>query len=430
MFWSAGMFDTNKCSVRLTVFSDGERYPLLLDAQGSPLWYQTLFTTTQFRNSSKAPNTMLAVLSALRVLMYWAQKNDIDLESRFARREYLNEQELESLCRHSQTKTLEPEVKKQNIIRVLRRVETARGLLRVQEARVGSNTQYTRISYIAEYLDWLAIRLVERDARHVDGDVLVRIKRMTGSLRKRRPQKVKGSAVFARRGLTENQQVMLLELVKPESSHNPFSKELRSRNQLIVWLLYYLGLRVGELLALRVSDFDLQQNTLLVARRHDNPDDPRTNQPVVKTIDRRIPLTESLVKAVSDYVLHERCRIPSVKRQHDFLVVTHQSGPYKGQPLSGKGLTKMFLEIQAALPDEFGARLTPHILRHTANDRFSALMDQKNVKESEEQKLRSYIFGWKEGSGTAATYTRRHIEKKAHEAALQLQNRNKENLSG
>src|SRR4051794_17959772 len=98
------MLDTNKCSVRLATFSDGERYPLMIGSQGLPLWYPTLFTTTQVRNASKAPNTMVSVLSALRVLMAWAQSHCIDLESRLANRLFLNEQEVESLCRHAQTK--------------------------------------------------------------------------------------------------------------------------------------------------------------------------------------------------------------------------------------------------------------------------------------------------------------------------------------
>jgi hypothetical protein len=36
------------------------------------------------------------------------------------------------------------------------------------------------------------------------------------------------------------------------------------------------------------------------------------------------------------------------------------------------------------------------------------------------------LMGWKEGSGTAGTYTRRHIENKAREAALLLQQSMKE----
>jgi hypothetical protein len=45
------------------------------------------------------------------------------------------------------------------------------------------------------------------------------------------------------------------------------------------------------------------------------------------------------------------------------------------------------------------------------------------VPNAKEEKMRSYMMGWKEGSGTAATYTRRHTERMAREAQLKLQGR-------
>jgi hypothetical protein len=48
-------------------------------------------------------------------------------------------------------------------------------------------------------------------------------------------------------------------------------------------------------------------------------------------------------------------------------------------------------------------------------------MDQRKVTPAEEEKMRSYLMGWKEGSGTAGTYTKRHIENRTKEAAIQLQ---------
>lgn len=112
--------------------------------------------------------------------------------------------------------------------------------------------------------------MIEQEARQIDADTLKLIQRMANSLRKRRPQKTIKSREAARKGLTEEQQESLLNLIKPQSEKNPFSQEIQERNQLMVLLLYYLGLRAGELLALRVSDFDFQKNTVLVARRHDN----------------------------------------------------------------------------------------------------------------------------------------------------------------
>jgi len=405
-------------SVRFITFTDGERYPLLLDQQKQPHWYATLFATTQIRNACKAPNTIAAVLAAIRILLSWSTSRGQGLESRFSQRNFLAGHELESIRFYAQIKADESDIYK--ISNLSRKKEKTRSIFKSSEERISSGTQYIRLTYIADYLEWLAIRLVEREARHVDAETLKTIKRMSDNLRALRPQRKMRSREQARKGLTEEQQKALLDVVQPKSASNPFSHEFQIRNQLIVLLLYHLGLRAGELLALKVSDFDFLNNTVLVARRHDNPNDTRNYQPVVKTIDRCIPLSEQLIKAVSSYILGDRRKFPAAKR-HDYLFVVHQTGPFAGQPISLKGLAKLFQELRTINHDLF-KHLTPHVLRHTANDRFSALMDKSGVSPAEEEKMRSYLMGWKEGSGSAGTYTRRHIERKAREAALALQN--------
>lgn len=50
-------------------------------------------------------------------------------------------------------------------------------------------------------------------------------------------------------------------------------------------------------------------------------------------------------------------------------------------------------------------------------------MDAQKVPEAEEEKLRSYLMGWVQGSRIAATYTRRHTREKAKQASLELQGR-------
>jgi len=413
------MNNKNEYKVKFVKFSDGERYPLLINSSGIPHWYVTLFTTTQIRNASKAPNTIAAVLSAIKVLLDWTESFNIDLELRFAQRNFLTEQELESLRNHTQTKSTKRNITSPKVIPLFKNSEKSRSIIQKNMDKVTSSTQYIRMSYQCEYLEWLAMRIIEQEAKFIDNPTLERIKFMSKSYSARRPQKSIASRETARKGLTENQQFLLLEIVKPGASINPFSSTLQIRNQLIVLLLYHLGIRTGELLALRISDFDFQQNTVVIARRHDNPHDPRSYQPVVKTADRRIPLATQLIKLVSDYILGTRRKILKSK-SHDFLLITHQAGPFEGQPLSIKGLNKVFLEIQKAQLKELSS-LTPHLLRHTANDRFSQLMDQRGATSAEEEKMRSYLMGWKEGSGTASTYTRRHVEKKAREAALKLQ---------
>ena len=69
------------------------------------------------------------------------------------------------------------------------------------------------------------------------------------------------------------------------------------------------------------------------------------------------------------------------------------------------------------------ATLHAHELRHTWNNRFSEYMDAKvdAPTPEEQEKQRSYLQGWKQGSGSAAIYTKRFTREKALEAGLKLQ---------
>ncbi|RFQ11346.1 site-specific integrase, partial [Pseudomonas sp. ATCC 13867] len=80
----------------------------------------------------------------------------------------------------------------------------------------------------------------------------------------------------------------------------------RCRNALIVDWLYYLGLRRGELLSLRVSDIDFRRCVVHVFRRPDALDDPRRSQPVVKTRARELPLSQVLLDATRNYIVELR----------------------------------------------------------------------------------------------------------------------------
>lgn len=397
-------------------FQNGERYSLLVGDDGKPLWYPTLYATSQLRNAAKAPNTIVANLAVIRQLMVWAKREDFNLETNFAQNKFLSTPQIESLCRFFQQRHFSHH-SKPLMLQSARNKEVARTKIK-RSTKVSSSTQYIRLTYVADYLQWLAYRIVEANKKQVDADIIFIVKRMVTSIRARRP--VRANDLNKKRmGLEKEQRAELLALVTPSHENNPFSEDLKIRNELIVNLLYQLGIRQGELLSIRIGDIDFSKNEIVIPRRHDDPDDPRRNQPVAKTMDRRLPLSKELAELISNYIVGERRNIKPARR-HDFLLVVHKVGPYLGQPLSSRGLARVFKQIQDARPDSF-SNLTPHLLRHTWNDRFSELADDKGIDEAREEKMRSYSMGWKEGSGTAATYTRRHTEKEARRVALLLQ---------
>lgn len=274
------------------------------------------------------------------------------------------------------------------------------------------------MTVIAQYIKWLAEQFVGSSK---DKLVVLQIGKMEKGLKARRPVKKNRNAEHNVKGLDEGQIALVFELFRPDSELNPFADEsVRIRNRLIFLMLYHLGIRGGELLNIRIRDIDFGKNQLVIVRRADEKDDPRTYQPLVKTLDRRLPMKDTLVQEIHHYILNGRKNIPN-STKNDFLFVTHKFGPTQGQPLSKSGYQKVIDVVRTASPALFN--LTGHQLRHSWNEAFSNQMDAMNESPSQEQqeKMRSYLMGWKEGSGTANHYNKRFVRKKANEAALKLQ---------
>lgn len=421
----AGPSSGNRWRLLIQKFSSGERFPMLLDSVGMPDWSSTLFITTQARNAAKTANTSIAILSSIRILLMWAKDQELALSKRFQNCQFLTLQELESLRDFAQSRAATVEeapsllrARKQKLYKP-RRLETVRAVLSAPRKCVKNESVYIRLTYIAQYLHWLALQSVESRQAQTSEDVRSQITSMIEILRELRPRIHSQSGI--KKGLSQEAASCLLKLIDPASPQNPFENPVRQRNYLIILLLAATGMRSGELLGLKVNDFDFQVNEILIARRHGDPSDPRANQPVAKTKDRRLPLHGLLSESVFDYVLNERKALPAAKK-HAFLLVTHQDGGYHGAPLSKAGLEKVFAKIREAAPEVL-KDLTPHLLRHTANDDFSRLAEQNKMPTAQEEKLRSYSMGWEEGSGTAKKYTRRYVEEQAKRAMLELQKR-------
>ncbi|EEF5431083.1 tyrosine-type recombinase/integrase, partial [Salmonella enterica] len=167
-----------------------------------------------------------------------------------------------------------------------------------------------------------------------------------------------------------------------------------------------------------ISDVDFKKNRLRIERRADEKSDPRIKQPLVKTLDRTLPLSKYLVNKLYNYILNRRL-IAAGKA--DYLFVSYKPGLNQGDPLSISGYHKIISQL--AMSDPILKGLKGHQFRHTWNYNFSKLMDSHNPKISdrEQEIMREYLMGWKRGSGTAAIYNKRFIREKANEASLKLQ---------
>lgn len=344
------------------------------------------------------------------VLLHYLDRRHVDLERRLSEKQFFMDYELDDLRDFTQRKQrkLPDEVSRKSLFNLEELEETTE--------IVSNGTQYVRLTAIANYLGWLSTHLLDK----AKPDVVEQIDMMCTQIKARRPQKKGRNNDKRDKSLSDEQLDVLFEVMRPGSDINPFSKLVQRRNRLIILLLFHLGIRRGELLDIRVRDIDFSKNQLRIVRRADEADDIRTDEPNAKTLGRVLPLGNVLAKELHDYITLDRRKVPNA-RQSDFLIVTHKEGPTQGQPISKSAYYKVIAVMRTISPQLYA--ISGHMLRHTWNRRFSERMDCMDSPPSEarQELIRSFLMGWKEGSGTAATYNRRFAEKKGHEAALVMQ---------
>lgn len=396
-------------SVRSFVLSTGERYSLVVDRRsGVPIHSPSLYLTCRVRNSSKSHATMAASAGCLVILLRFCADFGIDLEERFRAQHYLEYFEVEAFrdfCTYNFDRwagyaevTLEP----------LKFVVK-------DKRRVASATLHRRLSVAMDYLEWFAWQHLSHLEHEPYG-----LQKMRSALLHSRPLTKGRNSGTVDKALSDAEHQHLKEALEINSPKNPFQPEVRSRNRLIVLLEDALGIRGGELLNIRVEDFDFSNNTLVIVRRADQYDDTRRFQPLVKTLDRELPVASWLMGEVHRYILKDRRHVRGANKC-PYLFITYKSGPTQGKALSIAGYKKIWKTLQSS-----GSALeevTGHRLRHTWNNRFSEMMDsdEYDLTEAEQEAARSRLMGWQEGSGTARRYNKRFIEKQAYKASILLQ---------
>lgn len=298
------------------------------------------------------------------------------------------------------------------------RIESVRTAARPPKLHeVLPGTAAIRLHYIRRYISWLCTAaLLKQDPSSESFNRLTAAQELVDrALKARTPDEKNRNMLNRREGLSEDELAKLLKVIAVDSPDNPWKGEHnRIRNNLIVRWYLLTGMRRGELLNVQIPDINFQSNEVLIVRRADESADPRVSQPLVKTADRLLPVHPELAKDTHAYVLQHRRKVGNAKR-HPYLFVASISGA----PLSLAAVNLVFQQLRTV--DGLPSNLSPHVLRHTWNDQFSALADREGFSEEVEKKMRSRLMGWSETSESASVYTRRHIRKKSREAMLSLQ---------
>jgi len=163
--------------------------------------------------------------------------------------------------------------------------------------------------------------------------------------------------------ITTDEFEQLLLACAPPNETSPFAERATVRNRAILWLLYDTGIRVSELINLRVDDLDRKKGVVTVMGKGSK--------------ERRIALGQNCQRNLFYYLDKHRPNAEeladwgSAGEDHIFLSETRQ-------PLTKNGMEMLFkrLKERAGIT---GKRISPHILRHTfainylikSNDPFS-----------------------------------------------------------
>lgn len=414
----------NPYAVKTLVLTSGERLPVLIAlATGAPLFEPSVYVLSEIRATNRASNTIDQVLRSIMVLQLFLDSSGIVIEQRVRQGGVFRLNELDELVWYCR-RPVADQLKRNSILpprQSVRKISTESVRLVQRQAaptEVAGHTAANRIRVIRDYLDWLVrYHMARHRSGAAEGERLWNEwTSCKAALDARLPRHKGRNAIGHREGLHPRVVERLLNVTSPTSPENPWKGGGTCiRNALLIRWLYELGLRRGEVLNVKISDINFQSEELTVVRRADDPEDPRKDQPLVKTRDRKIPLSPGLCRLTHEYITSTR-RAAEGARRHPFLFIAMGTGA----PLSLSALNRIFAELRDEFNGEFDA-LTPHVLRHTWNDRFSEVMDNARVPEAEEERMRSFLMGWAPTSKTSVSYTRRHIRLKAQQVSLAMQ---------
>lgn len=379
-------------------FESGERFPLLVDRKTEVpvldvIDYSLAYHRTISINSGKSR------VGAIGLFLEWAEGCLIDLDERFGSGDLFAQAEIESLAfALGQSKRKKVQVGDQTV-----------------PGNVLGDTQANRIDWVTHYIRWRATNVAQ--AMSLDNHRLPamnkRLEQIEGQLKS---LKRKGGGKL-RLGLTEEQQVRLFEIVRPDSPENPFKPDTRQRNFMMFLLYYELGVRRAEPLVLKANHVHVHQSGRIVIEPnpHD-PIDPRHAQPLVKTAGRTLPISALLAQAIHIYVTKHRSKVPGAKKT-PFIVLDSRDG----KPLALASVYDMFVVVRDRFPEDFPADFSTHVLRHTWNDRFMAAAQAAGLKDALARQVNNYVMGWTKTSQQSANYSRREIERQASQLLLAMQ---------
>lgn len=403
---------------------------MALGEDGLPDFWITLYITSEKRRSHSA-SAIENIIRHLLHLKLWEEIEERNLLLEFADGRFPSDDDINSIRDHcllnvrSLKKHLDSDLP-ENVFKLAPSFPLARKTIDTVK-----KAQYAmRLVHIADFLYFSAQIILRKreNARELQSKINAMKTRLLAQ-KKKIPRKNYASTDPDLKAPPPEIFEKFMDVINEQHCDNPFKNPtIRFRNALMFEVLYVTGFRAGEVLALNIEDVDFQGNSISVVRRHDNPYDPRSRQPVAKTLGRPIKVPVALINRLHDYIMKVRALIPGASR-HPFIFVTHKKGEHCGKPISDTSFRNRILEPVIQTFPELFEDIVRHGFRHNFNFGLSQRIDANNqmarsdadgaerlgtsiINEKQELQIRKRLNGWSSDS-TAETYNRRFIKAQA-----------------
>lgn len=374
--------------IKIIKHKDGERLPILVNEKGFPYVQPNEFILTQ---RGLAWRTLKKKLYAISLLYRWTDSHAIDIQARIESGQFFSEAEING-----------------SLFNTIRKSNNRNKISRIA---VGAKTFNTYIIIIKEYLQWIfssfLVTLPATDHRFKVSESKQRI--ILTWLNNAQLSSSNAENEISK-GLNQNQQRLLLDLVHPDSKNNPFnSEDVRHRNYIIILILLNFGLRPSELLLIKVKNliFGSISQLNLVRNPHD-PEDPRLAAPEMKRNGRVLNiLGNELANALDNYIQEYRCKLAEKNPSGtNYLILSDE-----GDPFSYSSITKLFIKLRShenGLPENF----TAMSLRHTFSYNTEKEMRNAGVEKDQRKKILKYLRG-DSNDRSQERYTKEAIKEEA-----------------
>lgn len=389
-------------SVRL---GTGMHIPLLC-CDGLPIYGTTLWTLGSLISKGNAFNTMVA---KLRAVAHWLALLDRDGEIDWAER-----------TRSGKFLTPGETSEAQKLMGLAVHLN-ASDKARPKQLRVAVHIQAARVGYLRDYLCWLAQRDIHSMQGSLYAEVSSRFERWCKSwVTDESMETGTNQPSSAGVGLTQEQRELFLTVIKPGNPKNPFEPGMQARNYAIFMMLYEHGMRMGEVLTLRMDDVHTWRRVFVIAARQNDSSESRGRMPggAKRRHIRERLFSDVSLNALTAWMDNDRvdeARFPKAASS-PYVFVSERWNPRiaRVNPLSVRRLSALFEILRNRFPEQreghrlvkagFDSHFSPHDLRHDWCVRY--VLSHYNGWTSQDDLTMRYEMGWSLKSDMPSHYTR------------------------